>query len=463
MPARNMNQEIAEVPRGERVQPQAVEIERAVLGAMLIEKGAIGQVIEVLDETCFYRTAHRHIYEAIVSLFERDEPADVMTVAEELRRRKQLDEVEGPVYLASLASDVATAANVEYHARIVLEKALLRKLIAVSSQTVAECYEESEDVFELIDRAEQRIFSLSEKRLGKGFVSLEFVLHHTVEEIEKSHKRVGHVVGVPTGYKELDERTTGLQGSDLIIVAGRTSMGKTAFSLNVARNAAVKHGVTVGVFSLEMSAFQLAQRLLCAEARVDSHRLRTGRLSDEEWTRLGVRVGELAQAPIFIDDSPSLNVLEIRAKARRLQAEHSVGLIIVDYLQLLSVPGYAESRVQEVSRISRSLKALAKELNIPVVALSQLSRQVEQRGGDRRPQLSDLRESGTIEQDADIVLFVYRPEVYNIKDQDGNPQEGVAEIIIGKQRNGPTGTVYLTWIEEYARFEDPELYRDEPF
>ena len=318
-------------------------------------------------------------------------------------------------------------------------------------------------MFELIDRAEQRIFSLSERRLGRGFVSLEAVLHDTVEEIEKSHKRVGHVVGVATGYKELDERTTGFQGSDLIIVAGRTSMGKTAFALNVARNAAVKAGVTVGMFSLEMSSFQLAQRLLCAEARVDSHRLRTGRLSDEEWTRLGVRVGELAQAPIFIDDSPALNVLEIRAKARRLQAEHNVGMIIVDYLQLLSVPGYAESRTQEVSRISRSLKALAKELNIPVVALSQLSRQTEMRGGDRRPQLSDLRESGSIEQDADVVLFVYRPEVYGLTDQDGNPQEGVAEIIIGKQRNGPIGTVYLTWIEEYARFEDPEMYRDGPF
>ena len=444
----------------ERVQPQAVEVERAVLGAMLIDKGAIGQVLEILDETCFYRTAHRYIYQAIVSLFERDEPADTITVVEELRRRKQLDEVDGPVYVASLASDVATAGNTEGYAKIVQEKALLRKLITAASEMAGECYEETDDVRVLIDRAEQRVFEISERRLRRGFEPMDSIMRRAVEGIELAQQSPGMGAGVPTGYRQLDERLTGLRKSDLIVLAGRTSMGKTALALCVARHAAMYREVPVGIFSLEMSSTQLAERFLAAEARLDSHHVRLGRLSDEEWTRLGVKVGQVASAPIFIDDSSSLSILEMRAKARRLRMEKKIQLLIVDYLQLVSVTGKVESRTQEVSQVSRSLKALAKELDIPVLALSQLSRQTDARSG-RRPRLSDLRESGSIEQDADVVLFIHRPSVYGDDEfEDGTPAEGMAEVIIGKQRSGPIGSVYLTWIEENARFEDPELYRD---
>ncbi|HID95122.1 MAG TPA: replicative DNA helicase [Candidatus Latescibacteria bacterium] len=447
----------------ERVPPQADDIERAVLGAMLIDRQAVSKVIEILDESCFYRNAHRKIYQAIIALFERDEPADQITVAEELRKRGQLEDVGGVLFLATLVRDIPTAANVEYHARIVLDKALLRRLITLSSQIATECYEEAGDVFELIDRAEQMIFSLSERRLKRGFLPLESILHETFEAIEKSHHKPGGVIGVPTGFTKLDELTAGLQASDLIVVAGRPSMGKTAFGLNIARNAAVETKVPVGIFSLEMAGHQVAQRLLCAEARVDSHLVRTGRLPDHAWSRLSIAVGGLAEAPIFVDDTPALSILELRAKARRLQAEHNVGLIIIDYLQLMTGPTRAESRQQEISIISRSLKALAKELNVPVLAISQLSRAVEARGGDHRPQLFDLRESGAIEQDADVVLFIYRPERYGItEDAQGNSLKGVAEIIIGKQRHGPTGTVHLTWLDQYARFENPAFEREEP-
>jgi len=452
--------------RAERVPPQAVDIERAVLGAMLIDRQAISKVVEILDESCFYVSSHRKIYRAILALFERDEPADQITVVEELRKRRELEEVGGVSYLAELAGEIPTSANVEYHARIVLEKALLRKLINVSSQIAEECYQGTGSAFDLIDRAEQRIFSLSERRFIRGFMSLRDVLHVTFEQIEGIHERYRDrapgITGVPTGYDKLDELTAGLQASDFIVVAGRPSMGKTAFALCIAKSAA-DHGIPVGIFSLEMSSSQLAQRLLCAEARVDQHRLRTGRLLDEEWSRLSICVGSLAEAPIYIDDSPALSALEIRAKARRLQVEHNVGLIVIDYLQLMRGPQNVENRQQEISQISRSLKALAKELDIPVVALSQLSRAVEARGGDHRPQLSDLRESGAIEQDADLVMFIYRPEVYGITEDKttGRSLEGVAEIIIGKQRNGPTGTVYLAWVDRYARFEN--LQWEEPF
>lgn len=448
----------------EKVPPQSVEIEQAVIGAMLLERQAILKVIEILDETCFYRNAHRKIFRAIISLFERDEPADQVTLVEELRKKKELEEIGGAFYIASLVTNVATAANVEYHARILLEKALLRKLINISTEITAECYDGTEDVFELIDRAEQKIFQISERRLGSGFIPLEEILHTTIEEIEKLQYRTSKVVGVPTGFDRLDEMTAGLQPSELVIVAGRPSMGKTALCLNIARNAAVDYGIPVGIFSLEMSDHQLAQRLICAEARIDQHLLRTGRLRPEEWSRLSICVGRLAEAPIYVDDSPALSALEIRAKARRLQVERKIGLIIVDYLQLMQGPRGAENRQQEISQISRSLKALSKELNVPVLALSQLSRAVEMRGGDRRPQLSDLRESGSIEQDADLVMFIYRPAVYGIQvDDDGQSLEGVAEIIIGKQRNGPTGNLRLVWLERCARFENPAMEFESSF
>ncbi len=448
----NRKQELATY---ERIPPQAVDVEKAVLGAMLLDNEAISRAIEVMDEDCFYDGSHRKIFQAICALFERNEAADQITVAEELRKRGELEETGGVLYLAQLTAEVATSANVEYHGKIVLEKALLRKLIAASTQTVTECYENTGDVFEIVDRSEQRIFSISERRLKKGFVPLRPVLHETFEAIEKSHEKPTTVTGIPSGFVKLDELTAGLQAADLIIVAGRPSMGKSAFGLSLARNAAVEEGITVGIFSLELSNHQIAQRFLCAEARVDSHLMRTHRLPDQAWANLSLAVGKLAEAPIFIDDTPGLTVLELRAKARRLQARHNVGLIVIDYLQLMTGPARAENRQQEISIISRSLKALAKELDIPVVALSQLSRAVETRGGSRRPQLADLRESGAIEQDADMVMFIYRPEQYEITEYDDHtPTKGTAEIILEKQRNGPTGKVRLAWIDKYAKFEN---------
>lgn len=447
----------------ERLLPQAVEVEKAVLGAMLLSKEAVVEAIEVLDESCFYRDAHRKTFLAIRTLFDRDEPADQMTVAEELRRRKQLEEVGGAFYLASLASGVSTAANVTYHAKIVLEKALLRKMINLASQVTTECYDGRDEVVTILDRAEQMIFSLSEKRLGRTFMPLEEILRQTFDELEKAHRREGQLSGIPTGYTKLDEMLSGLQPSDLVVLAARPSMGKTALALNIARNAAVLYKHPVAIFSLEMSSRQLAQRLLCAEASVDSHKVRSHRLPDEDWGRLSSAVGRLADAQIFIDDTPALGVFEMRAKARRLQVERGIKLVVIDYLQLMASPPRIENRQQEISFISRSLKALAKELNVPVLALSQLSRAVESRT-DKRPLLSDLRESGSIEQDSDVVIFIYRAEQYRIKtDEKGESTEGKAEILIGKQRNGPTGIVRLTWLDRYARFENPAYEQEEPF
>jgi replicative DNA helicase len=332
----------------------------------------------------------------------------------------------------------------------------LRKLIEEAAGIAKDCYDAQEDVFHIIDRSEQRIFGLSEKRLRRTFEHISPVMHEAFETIEKFHERKGTVTGIPTGYPQLDEYTSGFQDGELIIVAGRPSMGKTAFSLNIARNMAVDEKKPVGIFSLEMSKRQLALRLLCAEARVDAHGVRTGRLADEEWQKLSMCVGVLTEAPIFIDDTPGMGVLELRAKARRLKKEKDVGLIIIDYMQLMEGPKKADSRQHEISMISRSLKGLAKELDIPVVVLSQLSRAVEVRGGERRPMLSDLRESGAIEQDADVVLFIYRPEFYGIKKSDqGDSMEGKAEVIIGKQRNGPVGTIHLNFVKKWARFENP--------
>ncbi len=447
----------------DRVQPQALKVERAILGAMLIDPGVISRIVEVLgDETAFYQTGHRKIYAAILALYDRAEPVDQITVAEELNSRGQLEAVGGAAYVAALAGDVATSANAEYHAKIVLDRALRRRLIEAATQTAAESYEDTEDVREVIDRAEQRVFRIAEGELGKGVVTLESVLSDTFAVLERIHGQPGALSGVTTGYTELDEITAGLQPSDMIVLAARPAVGKTALALCIARNAAVKGKAPVLLFSLEMAQQQLAQRLLCAEARVDSHRLRTGRLSGDEWTRLANWTGRLAEAPIFIDDTPAISIMEMRAKARRARAEHGIGLVIVDYLQLMTATERSDNREQEIARVSRSMKSLAKELNVPVFACAQLSRAVEARQ-DRRPQLSDLRESGSIEQDADVVMFLYRPEVYGIKeDEEGNSLEGVSEIIIGKQRNGPTGSVFLTWLSDYGRFEEPELFREEP-
>ena len=446
----------------ERALPQALEVERAVLGAMLIDNMAINRVVEVLgDETAFYHTPHRKVYAAIQKLSERGEPVDQVTLTEELVRRGQLDNVGGAVLIAELASEMATAANAEYHAQIVLEKAQRRRLISAATQTIIESYEETEDVRELIDRAEQRVFQIAEGELGKGVIPLASAIEEAYVAIERAHEQPGALTGVTTGYTEMDEITAGLQSSDLIILASRPSMGKTALTLCMARNAAIKGRSPVLYFSLEMSTEQLAQRLLCSEARVSSHRLRTGRLSEEEWQRLSEWTGKLIDAPIYIDDTPAISVMELRAKARRVKSEYNIGLIIVDYLQLMTAFENFGSREQEIAYISRSLKALAKELDIPIVACAQLSRAVEIRT-DKRPQLSDLRESGSLEQDADVVMFLFRPEVYGIMDDEGNTQEGVAEIILGKQRSGPIGSVFLTFVAEYLRFEEPEIYRGFP-
>jgi replicative DNA helicase len=443
-----------------RIPPQAVDVEMAVLGAMLLDKEAIAKAIEVLAEGDFYKPAHQYIYSAILQLFERNEPVDLITLTEELRRRGHLERVGGEYYVTELTTRVSTAANVDYHAHIVLEKSLMRRLIRSSSDVIARAYGGSDDPLDLLDEAEQKIFQISEDRMKKTFVSISDAVHTTMEMLESIHGKHSGITGVASGFTELDNYTGGFQKSDLIVVAGRPSQGKTALVLSIARNASVLHGVPVGFFSLEMSIQQLVLRLICAEARVDAHSVRTGRLPEDEWRKLSTSVGRLYKAKIFIDDTPALGILELRAKARRLKAEHNIGLVIVDYLQLMQGPKNAQSREQEISTISRSLKALAKELQVPVVALSQLNRAVETRS-DKRPVLADLRESGAIEQDADVVLFVHRPEVYGIETIEGESTQGMAEIIIGKQRNGPTGTAKMAFVKQYARFENLVRGREE--
>ena len=445
----------------ERVPPQAVEVEAAVLGAMLLDQEGISVVQEIIDDTAFYRDAHRKIYNAIVALYERNEPTDLLTLTTELNKRQQLADVGGAFYLAGLVDNVSTAANIEYHAKIVFEKSMSRKLINASTQIAHRAYEATENAEDLLDEAEQMIFALSERKLSRGFTHLNPILHDTFENIERLHAQSSSVTGVATGFTKLDEMTAGFQPGDLIIIAARPSMGKTALCLNIARNASIDGKIGVGIFSLEMASHQLAQRMLCSEARVDSHLMRTGRLPGDAWSNLSIAVGSLAQAPIFIDETPAISVTEVRSRARRLISEHdNLGMLIIDYLQLMRGPREAESRQQEISAISRNLKALAKELNIPIVALSQLSRAVESRGdGQKRPQLSDLRESGAIEQDADVVLFIYRPSRYG---QVEEHEKNRAEIIIGKQRNGPTGTVELVFLDHYAAFENLETYHEDP-
>lgn len=449
----------------EKIPPQSIEVEQAVLGAMLLDKEATGKAVEIIDKDSFYRDDHQKIFSAIVDLYDKNQPVDIITVSDELARRKDLDNVGGRVYLLELTEKIATTANIEYHANIILEKATLRKLIGTSTQIVSQCYDATLEVDDLLDRAEQGIFSISEKRIKEGFVSIGDLLPHTFEAIEEYQKKGGMVTGLSTSFIELDTLTGGLQRSDLIVVASRPSMGKTAFCLSTAEHVAIEERVPVGIFSLEMTKSQLAQRMLCSRARFSTHKMRTGRISDHEYSNLAVAVGPLAESKIFIDDTPNIGILQMRAKARRLKAQFDVGLVIVDYLQLMQGPKRAESRQQEISMISRSLKGLAKELNVPVIAVSQLSRKVEDRGGDKRPLLADLRESGAIEQDADLVIFVYRPEFYGIeKFKDGAPAEGVAEIIVSKHRNGPTGNLRLTFIKDYARFENMEfIHKEIPF
>ncbi len=459
---RRFNEILNTVSAEGRVPPQAVDVESSVLGAMLLDKEALAKAFEVLDSEAFYKPAHGLIFKAMTALFERSEPVDLITLAEELRRRGDLDKVGGEVTLSELTTRVASAANIEYHAHIVLEKSLMRQLIGASSEVINRAYSETEDALGLLDQAEAKIFDISEQRMKKSFVTMGAAVTKTMAMLESIHGSHSGVTGVPAAFTDLDNLTGGFQPSDLIIVAGRPSMGKTAFVLSVARNASVLHDVPIAFFSLEMSVQQLVMRLMCAEARVDAHKVRTGRLPEDEWRKLSVSVGRLYKAKIFIDDTPGLGILELRAKARRLKAEHNIGMVVVDYLQLMQGPRSAQSREQEISAISRSLKGLAKELNIPVIALSQLNRAVEART-DKRPALADLRESGAIEQDADVVIFVHRPEMYGIEAENGEPTEGVAEIIIGKQRNGPVDSVKLQFVKQYARFENRLQYPREQF
>ncbi len=435
--------------------PAAPEIEASVLGAMMIEKEAVPKAIELLSSESFYLKEHRLIFEAMASLFDASEPIDTVTLYEELKKREQLEEVGGAVYISKLSQNISSAANIEYHAKIILEKQILRGLISSSHEIAKAAYEGTEDAFDILDEAERKIFEITETHLKKSFQGMDRAVRDALEYIEAIHSNTKQKFSVPTGFYELDELLGGFQKSDLIIVAARPSMGKTAFALTLARNAAIEHKVPVGIFSLEMSTMQLIIRLLCAEGRLNAHLVRTGKLPNEEGVKLSRNAHKLIESPIYVDDMPAQTVLEIRAKARRLKAEKNIGMIIIDYLQLMQGPSNIESREREISHISRSLKSLAKELNIPVIALAQLNRAVETRT-DKRPQLSDLRESGSIEQDADVVLFLNRPEYYGIKTfpDDATPTDGVAEIIIGKQRNGPTGDVRLAFIKEYARFEN---------
>jgi replicative DNA helicase len=432
----------------ERVPPQNLEAERSVLGSMLLEKEAIGKVIDILTKEDFYNDGHKEIFSATINLFENNKAVDLVTIAEQLRREGSLEEIGGAVYLTSLLNSVPTAANVEYYAEIIKEKAVLRNLINAATQIVTSGYEDKEETGILLDRAQQLIFDISQKRARRDFIPLKDAVKDGMETIERLQKfGKGHITGIPTGFKELDLRTSGLQSSDLIVIASRPSMGKTSICLNIAQYVGIEEKIPLAIFSLETSREQLAQRMLCAEARIDAHKLRTGFLPESAWPKLGIASGRLADAPIFIDDTPGISSLEIRAKSRRLKAEHNIGLIIIDYLQLMRGGGKAENRQQEISEISRALKSLARELEVPLIAVSQLSREVEKRPGNR-PQLSDLRESGAIEQDADLCIFIFREELYKRTKEN----KGVAEIIIGKQRNGPVGTVKLAWIEEYTRF-----------
>ncbi len=436
-----------------RQAPWSPEAEQAVLGAMLLDQDAALKAVQALEDVAFYRDAHRRIFRAMAQLVDRGDVLDPVVLRDELQRRGDLEAVGGIEYVAELLDVVPTAANVEFHARIVREKALMRRLIDVGTQLVQSAYEGRQDVGTLLDEAEQRVFEVSNARGTQEVVRIKELMWLAMERIEARDRGDESVRGVPSGFADLDQKTNGFQRSDLIIVAARPSMGKTSFCLNIAANAALEAKVPVAVFSLEMSKDQLVERLLAAEAFVDLHRLRSGGLRADDYPKLSRAAGLLGTAPIWIDDTPALTLLEMRSKARRLKAEHDVGLFVVDYLQLIRGVGRSESRQEEISYISRSLKALARELQTPVIALSQLSRAPEQRGGDRRPMLSDLRDSGAIEQDADLVIFIYRPEMYASLLQREDTEEGVAEIMVAKHRNGPTGTLKLAFLKQYTRFD----------
>ena len=446
-----------------KLPPQEPELEKAVLGALLIQSEAIFSIMDVLKPESFYDPVHREIFQAIIDLGSNSKPVDIMTVAVELKAKEKIDIIGGEIYLAELTDRVATSSHLEFHAKIVHQKYIQRELIKIASEIQKQSYDASRDVDELMNFAEGAIFKLSEGNIKNETLRINTVIDQALELIEEAAKNKDKLLGVPSGYTKLDRITSGWQPSDLIIVAARPSMGKTAFVLSMARNIAVDTNRPIAIFSLEMSSLQLANRLISAEVEIPSAKIRTGELKDYEWQQLESKIKGLEAAPLFVDDTPAISVFELRAKCRRLVRTNKIQAVIIDYLQLMTAGvDMKGNREQEVSTISRSLKALAKELNIPVIALSQLNRSVESRSGDKRPQLSDLRESGAIEQDADMVLFIHRAEYYNITaDSEGNSLLGLAEIIISKHRNGATGSVMLKFKKEFARFDDnPDSVED---
>ena len=441
---------IISLERG-KIPPQALDLEEVVLGAMMIDKKGVDEVIDILSPEAFYKEAHQYIFDAIFKLFENSEPIDLLTVSSQLRKDQKLDQVGGDFYLISLTQKVSSSAHIEFHARIILQKFIQRSLIKISNEIIEDSYDETKDVFDLLDKAESKLYEVTQGNIKKSSETAQDLVIQAKKKIEEISNKEG-LSGIPSGFDKLDKLTSGWQESDLIIVAARPGMGKTALTLSMARNIAVNQNIPVAFFSLEMASVQLITRLISSETGLSSEKLRTGRLEKHEWEQLNVKVKSLEKAPLFIDDTPSLSIFDLRAKARRLSSQHGIKLIVVDYLQLMTAGGGQKggNREQEISMISRNLKALAKELSIPVIALSQLSRAVETRGGSKRPLLSDLRESGAIEQDADVIAFIYRDEVYN----EDSPDKGVAEIIIGKQRNGPIGTCRLMFMGKYTRFEN---------
>ena len=447
-----------------KLPPQAVEVEEAVLGALMLERDAYVTIADILDTSSFYKEEHQKIFEAIKELSGNEKPVDLLMVTQELKDREQLEEVGGPGYITQLTRRVASAAHLEFHARIIAQKYIQRELIRVSSEIQTKSYDDTMDVDDLIDFSESSLFQVAERNIKKETVPIKPVLNEAILQIEKARQRKDGLSGVPSGFTSLDRITSGWQKTDLIIIAARPSMGKTAFVLSMARNMAVEHNRSTAIFSLEMSSIQLVNRLIAAETELGNDKLKTGRLENYEWEHLNRKISALEKAPVFIDDTPALSIFEFRAKCRRLKMQHDIQVVIVDYLQLMTAGSDNRgSREQEVSAISRSLKAIAKELNIPILALSQLNRSVESREG-KRPQLSDLRESGAIEQDADIVTFIHRPEYYGITEDDsGNSLIGVAEIIIAKHRNGATGEVHLAFKKELAKFTDMETNFNDGF
>jgi replicative DNA helicase len=444
-----------------KLPPQARDLEEAILGAIMIDKDALSEIVEKLKPEMFYVDAHGMIFKAVMQLFNDIKPIDMLTVIDQLKRNGELDMVGGAYYISELTNKVASSANIEYHAHIVIQKYIQRRLIGISNGIIQEAYEDTTDVLELLDKAEKGIFSVAEENLRRGSDSIRNLLTETMKEIDEAQKKKDGLTGVPSGYTDLDRMTSGWQKSDLIIVAARPAMGKTAFVLNMARYAAVEENKAVAIFSLEMGATQLVKRLISAECEIEGEKIIHGKLSDQEWATLGKRVERLAKAPIFISDTPALNIFELRAQCRRLKSAHDIQLVMIDYLQLMSgnSEGKGSTREQEISMISRSLKSIAKELQIPVIALSQLSRAVESRTGEKKPQLSDLRESGAIEQDADMVIGLYRPDYYGYEeDANGESLKGVAEVIIMKHRHGATGSVKLSFIHQYAKFTDHNQY-----